>query len=114
MNQAEERIPEDRQFGIIQSEENKEKRMKRSKESLSELYSTIKRTIYTSLVCLRRREGERGRNLEERVAAANKSLWSCLTLYNPVDCSLPASSVHGILQASIMEWVAMPSFRGSS
>ena len=33
---------------------------------------------------------------------------------DPVDCSLPGSSVHGILQAKILEWVAMPSSRGSS
>ena len=39
---------------------------------------------------------------------------SCLTLCNPIDCSLPASSVHGIFQARILEWVAMPSSRGSS
>ena len=39
---------------------------------------------------------------------------SCLTLYDPMDCSLPGSSVHGILQARILEWVAMPSSRGSS
>ena len=31
---------------------------------------------------------------------------SCLTLCNPVDCSLPGSSVLGILQARILEWVA--------
>jgi len=31
-----------------------------------------------------------------------------------MDCSLPGSSVHGILQARILEWVAMPSSRGSS
>ena len=29
---------------------------------------------------------------------------SCLTLHNPMDCSLPASSVHGILQARVLEW----------
>ena len=34
---------------------------------------------------------------------------SCLTLCNPMDCSLPGSSVHGILQARILEWVAIPS-----
>ena len=39
---------------------------------------------------------------------------SCLTLCNPMDCSLPSSSIHGTLQASIQEWVAMPSSRGSS
>ena len=39
---------------------------------------------------------------------------SCPTLCNPMDCSLPASSVHGILQARILEWVgvAIPFYRG--
>ena len=32
---------------------------------------------------------------------------SCPTLSDPMDCSLPGSSVHGILQARILEWVAM-------
>ena len=32
---------------------------------------------------------------------------SCLTLCDPMDCSLPSSSVHGILQARILEWVAI-------
>ena len=35
-------------------------------------------------------------------------------LYDPMDHSPPGSSVHGILQARILEWVAMPSSRGSS
>ena len=39
---------------------------------------------------------------------------SHLTLCNPMNCSPPGSSVHGILQARILEWVAMPSSRGSS
>ena len=39
---------------------------------------------------------------------------SCPTVYDPMDCSPPGSSVHGILQAGILEWVAMPSARGSS
>ena len=43
-----------------------------------------------------------------------KSFQSCLTLCNPMDCSLPRSSVHEILQARIMEWIAMCSSRGSS
>ena len=38
----------------------------------------------------------------------------CLTLWNPMDCSLPGSSVHGISQARILEWVAISSSRGSS
>ena len=39
---------------------------------------------------------------------------SCLTLCNPLDCSPPGSSVHGILQARILEWVAIPFSKGSS
>ena len=38
----------------------------------------------------------------------------CPTLGDPVDCSPPGSSVHGILQARILEWVAISSSRGSS
>ena len=38
----------------------------------------------------------------------------CSTLCDPIDSTLPGSSVHGILQARILEWVAMPSSRGSS
>ena len=39
---------------------------------------------------------------------------SCPTLCDPVDCSPPGSSVHGILQARILEWVAISFSRGSS
>ena len=38
----------------------------------------------------------------------------CPTLYSPVDCSLPGSSVYGILQARMLECISMPSSRGSS
>ena len=40
-------------------------------------------------------------------AAAANSLQSCLILCNPMDCSLPGSSVHGIFQARVLEWVAI-------
>ena len=40
-------------------------------------------------------------------AAAAKSLQSCPTLCNPMDSSPPGSPVHGILQARILEWVAV-------
>ena len=40
-------------------------------------------------------------------------LQSCPTLCDPVDCSPPGSSVHGILQARILEWVAISFSRGS-
>ena len=47
-------------------------------------------------------------------AVLSKLLQSCLILCNPVDNSLPVSSVSGILQARILDWVAMPSPRGPS
>ena len=40
-----------------------------------------------------------------------KSIHLCLTLYDLMDCSPPGSFVHGILQARILEWVAMFSTR---
>ena len=39
---------------------------------------------------------------------------SCTTLCNPMDCSLPGSSVHGILLGRILEWVAISSSKVSS
>ena len=44
----------------------------------------------------------------------NMSELSLVRLCDPVDCSPPGSSVHGILQAGILEWVAISFFRGSS
>ena len=49
-----------------------------------------------------------------QVCVCAQSLQSCLILCDPVDCSPPDSSVRGILWARILEWVAMPSSRGSS
>ena len=40
--------------------------------------------------------------------------WGHPTLYNPIDCSMPGSSVHRILQARILEWVAIPFSRDLS
>ena len=52
-----------------------------------------------------------GRNINNLryadAAAAAKSLQSCPTLCDPMDCSLPGFSVHGILQARTPEWVAI-------
>ena len=39
---------------------------------------------------------------------------SLVQFFGPKNCSPPGSSVHGILQAKMLEWVAMPSSRGSS
>ena len=48
------------------------------------------------------------------ICTSAKSLQSCLTFCDPMNCSLPGSSVHGIFQAKVPEWVAMPTSRGSS
>ena len=39
---------------------------------------------------------------------------SCPTLCDPMDCSLPGSSVHGIFQAIVLEWIAISFSSGSS
>ena len=51
---------------------------------------------------------------DDFVCLCVKSLQSCPTLCDLMDCSLPGSSVHGILQTRILEWVAVPSSGGSS
>ena len=50
---------------------------------------------------------EYGKNRYTYAAAAAKSLQSCPTLHNPMDCSLPGSSAHGIFQARVLEWGAI-------
>ena len=45
---------------------------------------------------------------------SGKSLQSCPTLCDPMDCSPPDSSDHGMLQARILEWVDIPFSMGSS
>ena len=49
-----------------------------------------------------------------KVLCCAKSLQLCPTLCDAMDCSLPGSYIQGVLQASILEWVAMPSSRESS
>ena len=60
----------------------------------------------------RQRKASAGSGLAGSVCA--QLLQSCPILCEPVDCSPPGSSVHRIPQARILEWVAMPSSRGSS
>ena len=52
--------------------------------------------------------------MEKVAAAAAKSLQSCPTLCDPTDCSLPGSSIPGIFQARVLEWVAISFSRRSS
>ena len=65
-------------------------------------------------VCEGLADGEEVSTESERVPACicAKSLQSCLTLCDPMDCNPPGSFVHGTLQARILEWVAVPSSRG--
>ena len=42
-----------------------------------------------------------------KVKSESEVTQSCLTLRDPVDCSLPDSSVHGIFQARVLEWIAI-------
>ena len=46
----------------------------------------------------------------ELTAAAAESLQSCPTLCDAMDCSLPGSSIHGVLQAGVLEWGATAHF----
>ena len=56
---------------------------------------------------------------QSRIIHYEKDKWSevaqsCPTLCNPMDCSLPGSSLHGIFQAIVLEWIAISFSRGSS
>ena len=53
----------------------------------------------------------RGTNL---VISESEVAQSCPALYNPMDCSLRGSSIHGMFQATVLEWVAISFSRGSS
>ena len=50
----------------------------------------------------------------EKVKSESKVTQSCPTLWDPMDCSLQGFSVHGILQARVLEWVVISFSRGSS
>ena len=67
------------------------------------------------VVTARPPSGRRVLSLEAGVFCMRAELLQvCLTLSDPMDCILPGSTVHGTLQARILEWVAMPFSRESS
>ena len=66
----------------------------------------IKRTHYLGEICFL--------PFKSRQVSNNGSVQSCPTLCDPMDCSPPGFSVHAILQARILEWVAIPYSRISS
>ena len=65
----------------------------------------------TTLICLLHRQLG---SLPLMPPVCAQSLQSCLTLYDPMDSSPTGSSVHGVVLARILEWVAISSSRGSS
>ena len=52
--------------------------------------------------------------LKNLLESESEVVQSCPTLCDPMDCSLPGSSVHGIFQAIVLEWIASSFSRGSS
>ena len=48
-----------------------------------------------------------------KVKSESEVAQSCLTLSDPMDCSLPGSSIHGVFQARVLEWVAI-AFSGAT
>ena len=53
-------------------------------------------------------------HLVKRAESESEITQSCPTLCDPMDCSLPGSSVHGIFQAIVLEWIVISLSRGSS
>ena len=69
---------------------------------------------YCSKHCGPGKQKEKHTYQRDTMVYVPQSLQSCLTFCDLMDYSLPGSSVHGISQARILEWVAMHSSRGSS
>ena len=113
---------EGRMVEINESERKKEKRIKRNEDNLRDLQDDIKRPNIRIIGVPeedKKKDHEKilkeiivenfpkmGKEIVTAVAAA-KSLQSCPTLCNPTDDSPPGSPVPGILQARILEWVAI-------
>ena len=55
-----------------------------------------------------------GLQLKEYLPESESEVAQSVRLCNPMDCSLPCSSIHEIFQARVLEWVAISSSRGSS
>ena len=78
------------------------------------LYSVVFQEAYSWVVSLSSSSYKIGEFRENVSCLHAKSLQSCLTLCDPMDCCLPDPSVHGVFQARILEWIAMLSSGGSS
>ena len=92
----------------------KEKTQRRKEKDIMTIFWDLKgkSTKQRSLTCVALRDS-RSTFSSATTCVPAKSLQSCLTLWDPMDCSPPGSSVHGILQVRKLEWVATPSSRAS-
>ena len=79
-------------------------------QNLADIYRTLCPTITECKFCgtFFRKDHNKFQKFNVLVAKL------CLTLCDPMDCTTPGSSVHGILQARILEWVVIHFSRGSS
>ena len=85
----------------------------RLRDTISTFNNWLKRERERERERQREREKERERERERKPAAA-KSLQSCLTLCDPIDSSPTGSSIRGILQARVLEWVAIAFSKGEA
>ena len=95
--------------GVVEITENEQKKRIKRKEEKKET-SGATSSIITCALYGSQKETEKEKGREHVCSVAR----SCLTLCDPRDCSLPGSSVHGILQARILECVAISFSRESS
>ena len=73
------------------------------------LHSLIQQNIQISRKRRERWNKDVPDNPEEGEVKSSEVIQSCLTLCDPMDCSLSGSSVHEIFQARVLEWIAIPS-----
>ena len=88
---------------------------------LFKIIRDTKRTFHAKMGSIKDRNGmdlteaeDIKKRWQEYTEGEGEVAQSCPTLCDPVDCSLPGFSIHGIFQARILEWVTISFSRGSS
>ena len=71
------------------------------------LFKVTKWPLECQTSCICSKQGEKGRKQVVHICVCAKLFQSCPTLCDPMDCSPPGSSVHGIFQARVVEWGAI-------
>ena len=82
-------------------------RISEAEESINELEDNMVEISFEEQNKVKKKWKEPRIVSETSSTTAAKSLQSCLTLSDSMDCSLPGSSIHGILQARVLEWDAI-------